>query len=199
MGDVMPKGKHDSYRIGEAAQALELKTCVLRFWESEFPQLSPVRTPKGQRLYSETDMALLRRIRSLLHEQGMTIEGARRVLAGELAAPANGSERENALSPDFRLPHGRQEGSSQIRQLLLPCGEEPSMRPPSSAAAASSSAAGALDPAASSESQILAEAAAELKSLRTLLAGVSRISSSVTSAGTSTPGVDSGEPEGLPS
>lgn len=71
------------YRIGEAARALNLQTSVLRFWEGEFPGLNPVRTPKGQRLYSEGDMALLRRIRSLLHEQGMTIEGARRVLAGE--------------------------------------------------------------------------------------------------------------------
>ncbi len=71
------------YRIGEAARALNLQTSVLRFWEGEFPGLQPVRTPKGQRLYSESDMELLRRIRSLLHEQGMTIEGARRVLAGE--------------------------------------------------------------------------------------------------------------------
>ena len=71
------------YRIGEAARALNLQTSVLRFWEGEFPGLQPVRTPKGQRLYTESDMALLRKIRSLLHEQGMTIEGARRVLAGE--------------------------------------------------------------------------------------------------------------------
>ena len=71
------------YRIGEAARALNLQTSVLRFWEGEFPALQPVRTPKGQRLYSESDMELLRKIRSLLHEQGMTIEGARRVLAGE--------------------------------------------------------------------------------------------------------------------
>ena len=71
------------YRIGEAARALNLQTSVLRFWEGEFPALQPVRTPKGQRLYSESYMELLRKIRSLLHEQGMTIEGARRVLAGE--------------------------------------------------------------------------------------------------------------------
>ena len=71
------------YRIGEAARALNLQTSVLRFWEGEFPGLHPIRTPKGQRLYSESDMELLRNIRSLLHEQGMTIEGARRVLAGE--------------------------------------------------------------------------------------------------------------------
>ena len=69
-----------TYRIGEAAELLNLKTHVLRFWETEFPQLDPLRTDKGQRLYTETHLALLRRIQQLLHEQGMTIEGARRVL-----------------------------------------------------------------------------------------------------------------------
>jgi DNA-binding transcriptional MerR regulator len=70
------------YRIGEASELLNLKTHVLRFWETEFHQLTPSRTDKGQRLYTEADMALLRRIKLLLHEQGMTIEGARRVLEG---------------------------------------------------------------------------------------------------------------------
>lgn len=70
------------YRIGEASELLELKTYVLRFWETVFPQLEPLRTDKGQRLYSEGHIALLKRIKQLLHEQGMTIEGARRVLDG---------------------------------------------------------------------------------------------------------------------
>ncbi|MCH5277308.1 MAG: MerR family transcriptional regulator [Desulfovibrionaceae bacterium] len=83
----------EEYRIGEAARLLALKTCVLRFWEGEFPQLNPARTPKGQRLYSKADMALLRRIRSLLHERGMTIAGARRVLAGEMSVPSGGVRR----------------------------------------------------------------------------------------------------------
>lgn len=69
------------YRIGEAAELLALKAYVLRFWETEFSQLVPIRTDKGQRLYSEENLALLRRIKYLLHEQGLTIEGARRVLA----------------------------------------------------------------------------------------------------------------------
>lgn len=72
-----------TYRIGEAAELLNLKTYVLRFWETEFPQLDPLRTEKGQRLYSERDIAVLRRIRHLLHERGLTIEGARRILAEE--------------------------------------------------------------------------------------------------------------------
>lgn len=72
------------YKIGEAAQLLGLKSYVLRFWESEFPQLNPTRTESGQRLYSEQDIGLLRRIRHLLHERGLTIEGARKAL-GELS------------------------------------------------------------------------------------------------------------------
>ena len=78
-----------TYRIGEAASLLNLKTYVLRFWETEFPQLDPLRTEKGQRLYTEADLALLRRIRFLLHERGLTIEGARRMLAerGVVAGP----------------------------------------------------------------------------------------------------------------
>lgn len=68
------------YKIGEAAQLLGLKSYVLRFWESEFPQLNPTRTESGQRLYSERDLELLRRIRNLLHERGLTIGGARKIL-----------------------------------------------------------------------------------------------------------------------
>lgn len=73
--------REKTYRIGEAADMLHLKSYVLRFWETEFPQLAPLRTDKGQRLYTDHHIALLQRIRQLLHEQGMTIEGARRVLA----------------------------------------------------------------------------------------------------------------------
>ncbi|AGC49623.1 MerR family transcriptional regulator [Lawsonia intracellularis] len=73
------------YKIGEAARILELESYILRYWETEFSQLSPKRTPKGQRLYSETDIKLLFRLKYLLHEQGLTIEGARRVLSGDSA------------------------------------------------------------------------------------------------------------------
>lgn len=57
-----------------------MKTSVLRFWEGEFQQLRPVRTPSGQRLYSLEHIALLRRIKSLLYDEGLTIEGARKRL-----------------------------------------------------------------------------------------------------------------------
>lgn len=70
------------YRIGEVAEMLNLKSHVLRFWETEFSQLQPLRTDSGQRLYTDEHVDLVRRIRQLLHEQGMTIEGAKRVLCG---------------------------------------------------------------------------------------------------------------------
>jgi len=74
-----------TYKIGEAAALLNLKTYVLRFWETEFPEIVPLRTGKGQRLYTEEHLALLERIRYLLHERGLTIGGARRALAEEKA------------------------------------------------------------------------------------------------------------------
>lgn len=77
---AMKKGGETQYKIGQAAKLLELESYVLRFWESEFPQLEPIRTSTGQRLYTERHIQLLRRIKFLLYEEGMTIEGARRRL-----------------------------------------------------------------------------------------------------------------------
>lgn len=68
------------YRIGEAAKILDVKTSVLRFWESEFKQIRPKRTETGQRYYSEKDMQTLQKIHSLLYDQGMTIIGAKKTL-----------------------------------------------------------------------------------------------------------------------
>lgn len=87
-----------TYRIGEAARLLKLESYVLRFWETEFAQLRPTRTPKGQRVYSDADLVLLRRIRTLLHERGMTIEGARRILARECAASSESPPPRDAFA-----------------------------------------------------------------------------------------------------
>ncbi len=105
-----------TYRIGEAARLLDLEGYVLRYWETEFAQLRPGRTPKGQRVYSEADLALLRRIRELLHERGMTIEGARRVLAGKGGSVARGED----VSPESGLPAA----GDASRQLLLDVEQE---------------------------------------------------------------------------
>ncbi|MBD5553677.1 MAG: MerR family transcriptional regulator [Desulfovibrio sp.] len=106
------------YRIGEVAEMLSLKTHVLRFWETEFSQLMPLRTESGQRLYTEAHIDILRRIQRLLHEQGMTIEGAKRVLAGE-AEEAQPDAQEWA-SPEFLAMLRMELG--EIRAILA--GEE---------------------------------------------------------------------------
>lgn len=65
------------YKIGEVAKILEVEPYVLRFWEKEFEQLRPVRSSKGQRLYTEEHLTLLKKIKYLLYERKLTIEGAR--------------------------------------------------------------------------------------------------------------------------
>ncbi len=68
------------YKIGQAAKLVGLKSYVLRFWEGEFEQLEPIRTASGQRLYNDSHIELISRIKTLLHDEGLTIEGARKRL-----------------------------------------------------------------------------------------------------------------------
>lgn len=71
------------FRIGEVARLCGVEAYVLRFWESEFPQLRPNKSGTGQRLYRKRDVELAMRVRRLLHDEGYTIAGARQVLAQE--------------------------------------------------------------------------------------------------------------------
>ncbi len=109
-----------TYRIGEAARLLDLEGYVLRFWETEFAQLRPMRTAKGQRLYSEADIALLRRIRFLLHEQGMTIEGARRVLEESSSEGYSSAVPSREQGPWRELLKQVEEELEAVRLLLGP-------------------------------------------------------------------------------
>jgi DNA-binding transcriptional MerR regulator len=82
------------YRIGEVSRIADLKPFVLRYWETEFPMLQPVKSPRGHRLYRQEDVDLVLKIKRLLYDEGFTIAGARRHLresagneaVGELAA-----------------------------------------------------------------------------------------------------------------
>jgi DNA-binding transcriptional MerR regulator len=71
------------FRIGEVATLCRLPAYVLRFWESEFPQLKPVKSSTGQRMYRKRDVENVVRIKQLLYEQGFTIVGARQQLRSE--------------------------------------------------------------------------------------------------------------------
>lgn len=71
------------FRIGEVAKLCKLPAYVLRFWESEFPQLKPVKSSTGQRMYRQRDVESALRIKKLLYEEGFTIAGARQHLKAE--------------------------------------------------------------------------------------------------------------------
>ncbi|HAD09539.1 MAG TPA: MerR family transcriptional regulator [Porticoccaceae bacterium] len=71
------------FTIGEVSELCDVKPHVLRYWEQEFPTLSPVKRRGNRRYYQRQDVLLIRQIRSLLYDQGFTIGGARQRLEGE--------------------------------------------------------------------------------------------------------------------
>ncbi|MFL6200642.1 MAG: MerR family transcriptional regulator [Thermoanaerobaculia bacterium] len=86
------------YKIGEACKELGIQPYVLRYWETEFPALAPSKSRSGQRVYSEKELEVIRRIKQLLYEEGYTIAGAKKKLETELA---NGSlDAEGAAAAD---------------------------------------------------------------------------------------------------
>src|SRR5271156_5446877 len=78
------------FRIGEASRLTSTKPFVLRYWETEFPMLQPVKSPKGHRLYRRQDIDTVFVIKRLLYDEGFTIAGARRHLRDQAGEP-NGS------------------------------------------------------------------------------------------------------------
>lgn len=71
------------FRIGEVSRLCDIPAYVLRFWESEFPQLKPHKGGTGQRLYRRRDVEAVLHIKSLLYDEGYTISGARQVIKTE--------------------------------------------------------------------------------------------------------------------
>ena len=65
------------YKIGEVAEVAGVRTSVLRFWESEFSFLNPVKSSSGQRLYSKEEVDLVLQVKQLLYEEKFTIEGVK--------------------------------------------------------------------------------------------------------------------------
>jgi DNA-binding transcriptional MerR regulator len=84
----IPEKKY--FRIGEVSKIVGVDTHVLRYWETEFPRIRPRRAKSRQRLYRKQDVECLLLVKELLHEQGYTISGARKVLKERLARGAAG-------------------------------------------------------------------------------------------------------------
>lgn len=72
------------YRMGQVCEMVDLESHVVRFWETEFPQLSPRKNSAGHRVFTAEDVTLIQTIKRLLHEEGFTIAGAQRKLADGL-------------------------------------------------------------------------------------------------------------------
>jgi len=68
------------YSIGEVSELIGVETYVLRYWESEFPQLKPRKNSSGRRIYSNEDLDLVRRLYDLLRVRKYTLEGARQAM-----------------------------------------------------------------------------------------------------------------------
>ncbi len=84
------------YKIGEACKVLDIQPYVLRYWETEFPSLAPNKSSSGQRVYSEKELDVIRRIKELLYDEGYTIAGAKKKLEGELEAHGEPGEPDEA-------------------------------------------------------------------------------------------------------
>jgi DNA-binding transcriptional MerR regulator len=118
------KGASAFRTIGEVADDLDLPAHVLRFWESKFPQLKPLKRGGGRRYYRPEDILLLRRIRQSLYQDGYTIRGVQRLLGLTIGDSATGINP--AASPSL-FP--REAAGSAAGSDAPPSPAQPARRP----------------------------------------------------------------------
>jgi DNA-binding transcriptional MerR regulator len=104
MGNEREIPEKPFYKIAEVCQYTDTQPYVIRFWESEFPQLAPVKGRSGQRVYRREDIDLILRIKRLLHEEEYTIAGARRRLEEDSEAIPSGEGTAPFFPPESFLP-----------------------------------------------------------------------------------------------
>ena len=102
----------EKYKIGEVCKVADLQPYVLRYWETEFPQLSPNKSGGGQRLYTKRELDIILRIKELLYREGFTIAGAKKKLETDLS--------ETATEPVAGAPAPRvsQDGLAKVKREL---------------------------------------------------------------------------------
>ena len=103
------------YKIREVCEIVGVEAHVLRFWESEFPDLSPPKSRTGQRTYRPKDIELLLRIRKLLYEEGFTIAGARK----RLESGEDGPEASPEVPPEARPEQGAVPAADRLQKVKL--------------------------------------------------------------------------------
>lgn len=103
------------FRIGEVSRLTATKTFVLRYWETEFPTLQPVKSPAGHRLYRREDVDTVFEIKRLLYDEGFTIAGARKHFADVKAGNGNAVGNTAHVS----APSARPEPRTRAHQKFL--------------------------------------------------------------------------------
>ncbi len=117
---VVNKSKSAFRTIAEVADELDVATHVLRFWETKFPQIKPMKRSGGRRYYRPDDVALVRKIRDLLYEKRYTIEGVQKVIKEKGLKSFLGEE----IMPDFFEKKEDIELSEDIRKFLQNLAQE---------------------------------------------------------------------------
>jgi DNA-binding transcriptional MerR regulator len=92
------------FKIGDVARICAVETYVLRFWESQFPQLKPNKSGTGQRLYRRRDVEMALEIKRLVHAQGYTLAGARQALGDSRRAESSRPEPQPIEAPKIEAP-----------------------------------------------------------------------------------------------
>jgi DNA-binding transcriptional MerR regulator len=107
------------FRIGEVSRLASTKPFVLRYWETEFPMLQPVKSPKGHRLYRREDIETVFTIKRLLYDEGFTIAGARRHLRDQALGGngTNGGAAASAEAEEYMRESAPQVMSQQLATL----------------------------------------------------------------------------------
>ncbi|RTZ58581.1 MAG: MerR family transcriptional regulator [Gammaproteobacteria bacterium] len=112
--DLPPIPGKRYFTIGEVSELCEVKPHVLRYWEQEFPQLSPVKRRGNRRYYQRHDVELIRHIKNLLYKEGFTINGAKNKLDMEANQPAKVQKDQEKRSKTIKLLIGELEEISSL-------------------------------------------------------------------------------------
>jgi DNA-binding transcriptional MerR regulator len=108
------------YKIREVCEIVGVEAHVLRFWETEFPALSPPKSKTGQRIYRPRDIEILLQIRKLLYEDGFTIAGARKRLSSRKTSAEDSdsaSESSNVLHVEPKPAEKTDPGSERLHKV----------------------------------------------------------------------------------
>ena len=110
----MEKSAEAFRTISEVAEDLDLPQHVLRFWETRFPQVRPLKRAGGRRYYRPTDVVLLRSIRQLLYDQGYTIKGVQRLLREQGARGLRAGEQSVTSSSGGSEPEAEELAADDV-------------------------------------------------------------------------------------